>query len=94
MDSMPNMNQKRSNVMMSCGQFRPEKNHHEQLLIWRAAKPLLPEDSIFYICGGTRGKDDIELVKDLKQIAVEMGIDKSVKFCVDQPRSKLLEIFA
>ena len=44
--------------------------------------------------GGTRGKDDEELVRDLKKMAKDMRISHSVDFLVNQSRDELLKVFA
>ena len=78
---------------MSFAQFRPEKKHEQQLHIWKAALKRLPKDAMFYMVGGTRGRADLNHVKDLKQMAVDMQLSDSVQFIVDQSRSEILKIF-
>ena len=76
--------------MVSCGQFRPEKQHAQQLEIWKAALPKLPPGSLFYMIGGTRGEADVQLLNDLKKMAVDMNLKDSVRFVVNQPRDVLI----
>lgn len=69
--------------MMSFAQFRPEKNHVEQLKVWKGALPRLPEDAVFYMVGGTRGEADQALLNNLKKMAMDMNLRDSVQFIVD-----------
>lgn len=73
----------KENVMVSCGQFRPEKLHAQQLEIWKAALPKLPPNSIFYMIGGTRGDADDKLLMDLKKMATDLNLKDSVRFVVN-----------
>ena len=41
-DNDPNFGARRGPAMMSFAQFRPEKNHIEQLKVWKSALPRLP----------------------------------------------------
>ena len=42
--------------MISFAQFRPEKDHELQLMIWKDALPKLQKDAKFVLIGATRGQ--------------------------------------
>ena len=81
-------------MVVSCAQFRPEKDHAWQLKIWKEAQKDLPEGAKLYMLGGTRGPEDVQLLTNLKQMAVDLGVQSSVNFVVSQPRKEWLKIFA
>lgn len=85
----------RRNIMMSFAQFRPEKDHPLQLHVWQTVvkSGRLPRDAQFWLCGSTRGPDDERIVAELRQLAKELGVESSVQFKLNLPRSELNEIF-
>ena len=100
----------RQRIVLSVGQFRPEKDHKKQLLAFAAVKAkgthvmglalevanalvlrhssshrctpsLLPAALPLYnevklvIVGGARGEDDMERVRELKTMAIDLGVE-------------------
>ena len=85
----------RENMIMSIGQFRPEKDHTLQLLSF--AKLLENNDEMrnsdvkLVLIGSCRGEDDQQLVDQLKKLARELNIQDHVEFVLNQPYSVLKE---
>eukprot|EP00804_Cyclotella_cryptica_P002711 CCRYP_009621-RA/>CCRYP_009621-RA protein AED:0.05 eAED:0.05 QI:557/1/1/1/1/0.66/3/889/384 len=87
----------RDNLILSIGQFRPEKDHTLQL----KAFALLLEmhngemrtrgDVKLLLIGSCRDDDDRERVDRLQALAREWNISDSVKFVLNQPHSVLRE---
>ena len=44
--------------------------------------------------GGVRGPEDERLLRDLRQMAVDMQLRNTVQFMVSQPRDEILKVFA
>jgi alpha-1,2-mannosyltransferase len=88
-------NSKRSNMMISFAQFRPEKQHSLQLKIWKRVleSPNCPKDAKFVMIGTCRGPDDEKIVSDLKSQALKLGIIDKIGFEINQSRDRLFEIF-
>jgi alpha-1,2-mannosyltransferase len=84
----------RENMIMSIGQFRPEKDHSLQLVSF--AK-LLGKDEMrnsnvkLVLVGSCRGEDDRQLVDQLQKLARELNIQDKVEFVLNQPYSVLKE---
>lgn len=86
--------------IVSIGQFRPEKNHALQLRSFKRLLELLSErggdiDAVevqLVIVGGVRGADDQQRVSELQDLAVQLGIDKQVEWCVNMPFSALTDL--
>ena len=57
-EKIPLETQGKKNQMISFAQFRPEKDHELQLMIWKDALPNLPKDAQFVMIGATRGPED------------------------------------
>eukprot|EP00985_Skeletonema_marinoi_P022178 scaffold14012_cov141-Skeletonema_marinoi.AAC.2 len=78
----------RENMILSIGQFRPEKDHTLQLLSF--AK-LMENDEIkksdvkLVLIGSCRGEDDRQLVDQLQKRARELNIQDNVEFVLNQP---------
>lgn len=85
------VNSDRANVILSVGQFRPEKNHPLQLRAFASAVPRLPADTRLVLLGGVRNDDDRRRVDQLKSMvarsASEMASDISqrVEFVCSAP---------
>jgi hypothetical protein len=62
MDKVP-LDTPRRNILVSFAQFRPEKQHSLQLVIWKESLLSLPKDAKFVMVGATRGKEDELLVE-------------------------------
>ena len=79
----------REDMIISIGQFRPEKDHQLQL---RSFAKLLSEHASIrrrrlklVLIGSCRGEDDDARVAELRKLAKELGIDDSVEFVLNQP---------
>ena len=83
----------REDIIISIGQFRPEKDHQLQLRSF--AKLLSQNDDIqkrqvrLVLIGSCRGDDDDARVTELRKLAKELEIEDSVKFVLNQPYSVL-----
>ncbi|KAL7458169.1 hypothetical protein ACHAWC_011124 [Mediolabrus comicus] len=79
----------RKNIIMSIGQFRPEKDHTLQL---KSFAKLFEEDTTMRtsnvklaLVGSCRGEDDQQLVDQLQKLARELNIQDRVEFILNQP---------
>jgi alpha-1,2-mannosyltransferase len=81
----------RENMILSIGQFRPEKDHVLQL---KAFKLLLDKNDgkmmrdnklKLILIGSCRGEDDEERVDNLQKLSRELGIQDHVEFVLNQP---------
>jgi len=84
----------RENMILSIGQFRPEKDHSLQLKSF--AKLLDMHDGVvkeagvtLILIGSCRGEDDQERVDQLQKLAKELNVQDHVKFVLNQPYSVL-----
>eukprot|EP00472_Partenskyella_glossopodia_P011773 CAMPEP_0197538620 /NCGR_PEP_ID=MMETSP1318-20131121/60169_1 /TAXON_ID=552666 /ORGANISM="Partenskyella glossopodia, Strain RCC365" /LENGTH=462 /DNA_ID=CAMNT_0043097091 /DNA_START=29 /DNA_END=1417 /DNA_ORIENTATION=- len=90
----------RENLIISLGQFRPEKNHKLQLLAFDAflkkadAEGLNVSSTKLVIIGGCRNPGDYRRVSELKRLTEELGIQSRVEFCVNLPFDQLLGYLA
>jgi len=79
----------RENMIISIGQFRPEKDHTLQLLSF--AKLLENDNNLrnsdvkLVLLGSCRGEDDRQLVDQLQKLARELNIQDNVEFVLNQP---------
>lgn len=80
---------KRENMVLSIGQFRPEKDHVLQLqafkLLLDKNDGQLKDDAKLILIGSCRGEEDRERVDNLQKLARELGIQESVEFVLNQP---------
>jgi alpha-1,2-mannosyltransferase len=44
--------------------------------------------------GATRGKDDEAIVEQLKELAIELNVNESVKFYINKPREEIMSLFS
>ena len=65
-----------------------------QLRVWNDALICLPNDAKFVLVGATRGKEDEKIVEELKHYAKDLRIENTIEFFINQPRSKILELFS
>lgn len=89
---------KRENIIISIGQFRPEKDHTLQLTSF--AKLLQLHDGAMkrvdvrlVLIGSCRGEDDEKRVDELRKLSRELHIQDHVEFVLNQPYSVLLVYF-
>jgi len=81
---------KRERIILSIGQFRPEKDHKLQLQSFAKFKQLAEVtqkvfDVRLVLLGGCRNNDDWQLVNNLKELANELGLKDHVDFVINQP---------
>lgn len=86
---------KREKIILSVGQFRPEKNHLFQLEIFSTFLKKFPEIASEYklvFLGSCRHEEDRNRVESLKTKSKELGIDKKhLEFVVDAPYEILVD---
>jgi alpha-1,2-mannosyltransferase len=96
----------RENMVLSIGQFRPEKDHVLQLKAFKLlldrleeddnkndrGEKMIPEDNVkLILIGSCRGEDDEERVDNLQKLSRELVIQDRVEFVLNQPYSILKE---
>ena len=87
----------RADVIVSVGQFRPEKDHALQLRAFarfrekmRGTGQLQLVDHVHLVLiGGARNADDEARVVELRGLAAELAVQERVEFLVNQPFSVL-----
>jgi len=84
----------RENLILSIGQFRPEKDHILQLksfalFLQKYDGEMKNSNVNLILIGSCRGNDDYERVDQLKGLAKELGIQDHVAFVLNQPYSVL-----
>jgi alpha-1,2-mannosyltransferase len=78
----------RKRMILSVGQFRPEKDHGLQL---RALSELLRRDPERYadvrlvLLGSSRNEGDEAVIRDLKQLRNSLKIEGNVDFVINAP---------
>lgn len=85
----------RERIVLSIGQFRPEKDHKKQIQAFRILRDIAPEvfkDCKLVIVGGARGEDDMERVRELKTLAIEEGVGTNVEFLTNEPFPRLRDL--
>ena len=80
----------RENLILSIGQFRPEKDHILQLksfalLLDENRETIKKHNVKLILIGSCRCEDDNERVDQLQKIARELGIQEYVEFVLNQP---------
>lgn len=73
-------------LIVSLGQFRPEKNHRLQLEIMClifSTSPELRKEVEFVIIGGNRGTEDEKIVDSLKSYILENGMQNNTRIAVN-----------
>ena len=84
----------RQRIVLSIGQFRPEKDHKLQLMAMKALQSLdggKHADVRLILIGGCRDEGDRERVDELKRLCKELDIEAVVEFHVNAPYSVLLQ---
>ena len=76
-------------IILSLGQFRPEKNHRLQLEIAEKVCKQAPAARFVFI-GGCRDARDEARVQELKDYARVLGVEKNVSFLVNLPFPALM----
>jgi alpha-1,2-mannosyltransferase len=95
-NKIPSNPEGREPIILSIGQFRPEKDHKLQLEAF--AKLLdkyqdqVPQKLKLVLLGGVRDEGDRQRVSDLEKLANELGIQDRVEFMKGVPFSQLVEV--
>lgn len=76
-------------LIISIGQFRPEKDHHLQLQAYALFAKARPSAPKLVMIGGARDDGDWARVAALQQEAKALGLEDSVQFAVNVPFSEL-----
>ena len=86
----------RKNTILSIGQFRPEKDHFMQLKAFQLYLSALPTTSRtnveLILLGGTRNREDEQLVGRLRSTAEEYGILSQVSFITNAKYEQMLQL--
>jgi len=73
----------RENVILSIGQFRPEKDHAMQLRIIHTLLrnyPALKENTKLVLVGSCRNEEDKQRIRTLRALALELHVQDCVEF--------------
>lgn len=82
------VNTKREHVIVSIGQFRPEKDHNLQIESFRLLLQRYPQwkgQAKLVIIGSCRGAGDKKRLNILGNAVKELGLTDNVEFVVNQP---------
>lgn len=84
---------KREQVVVSIGQFRPEKDHALQILSLYQLREKYPDmrGVKLVLVGGCRDKQDLARVQKLRQLVESRQLTDSVSFVLNQPYSVVKE---
>eukprot|EP00970_Alexandrium_tamarense_P001132 scaffold116_cov220-Alexandrium_tamarense.AAC.8 len=87
---LPISNPPRENLIVSIGQFRPEKDHSLQLKAFASLLEMydgaMEQSNVkLVLIGSCRGEDDQQRVDQLQKLARELGVQDSVEFVLNQP---------
>jgi alpha-1,2-mannosyltransferase len=86
---------KRSNIIVSFAQFRPEKRHKMQVNIFQRVKNMLPNVDIkFHIVGSTRDEADLQLLKDLQDYINKQGLGNEILLRTNLPLVEVTRLFS
>lgn len=84
--------------ILSLAQFRPEKNHAMQIKLFQKflkdAGAKNKEKYKLFLVGSCRGEDDERRVKELKALAKELKVDRSIQFIVNISYESLLDLLS
>lgn len=82
-------------VILSLGQFRPEKDHPLQIKMMFELRQVLSEEEWekvkLVIVGGCRNAVDETLVQDLKDLTRYLSVEDNVEFMVNLPYPELMQ---
>jgi len=79
----------RERVVLSIGQFRPEKDHELQIRSLAMLRDKYPDmcDVTLVLLGSCRGKDDETRVEQYRALVRSLGLVENVEFVLNQPYS-------
>ncbi|XP_061400648.1 GDP-Man:Man(3)GlcNAc(2)-PP-Dol alpha-1,2-mannosyltransferase, partial [Musca vetustissima] len=86
-------------IILSVGQFRPEKDHPLQLQAMYELRTLLSRNEELWnkirlvIVGSCRNESDYERLKNMQDLSKHLSLENSVEFKVNVPYSELMEIY-
>ncbi|KRG06812.1 GDP-Man:Man(3)GlcNAc(2)-PP-Dol alpha-1,2-mannosyltransferase isoform X1 [Drosophila mojavensis] len=86
-------------IIVSVGQFRPEKNHPLQLQVLYELRTLLAKDEALWnriklvIVGSCRHEEDYERLHNMEDLAKHLSLENSVEFKVNVSYDDLLNIY-
>lgn len=86
-------------VILSVGQFRPEKDHPLQLQMMYELRTLLNKNEDLWnkirlvIAGSCRNEADYERLKNMQDLTKHLSLENNVDFKVNVPYSDLLELY-
>jgi alpha-1,2-mannosyltransferase len=76
----------RENIIISIGQFRPEKDHPLQLRSFSLFRKNCNQSDVkLVLLGSCRDKEDQVRVDELRRLAMDLNISESVDFVLNQP---------
>ena len=95
------LQEKRENIVLSIGQFRPEKDHALQIKSFARLLQKHPElgrgegrkNLKLILVGSCRNINDEQLVKGLKSLASSLQVSDSIDFVLNQPFPVLKDLF-
>ena len=96
-ESLKNLPLERSRpIIVSIGQFRPEKDHILQIRSFEMLRKKYPrwKDAKLVLIGSCRGVGDEERVQDLKNLISSSGLVDSVEFVLNQPYAVVKKWFS
>lgn len=83
--------------ILSLAQFRPEKDHALQLQAMYELREIVREELFaktrLVLCGSCRNQDDIDRVKDLRDLSRHLSLENNVEFRVNVTYQELLDLF-
>jgi alpha-1,2-mannosyltransferase len=84
----------RQDVIVSVGQFRPEKDHPLQVAAFATAvkRKLLPPGTLLYLIGGCRDSNDHRRADQLEVLAKQLGVEASVRVERNVPAERVVEL--
>ncbi|XP_022222868.1 GDP-Man:Man(3)GlcNAc(2)-PP-Dol alpha-1,2-mannosyltransferase [Drosophila obscura] len=86
-------------IILSVGQFRPEKDHPLQLQAMYELRTLLAQEESLWnkirlvIVGSCRNKDDYDRLKNMEDLAKHLSLENCVQFHVNVSYDDLLRLF-
>ena len=85
----------REPLVLSIGQFRPEKDHALQLRAWKVFRLEHPDSTArLVLVGSARHADDDKLVAALRHLADELGVADSVELVANAPYARVTELLS
>lgn len=86
-------------IILSVGQFRPEKDHPLQLLALYELRTLLAKDETLWkkikliIVGSCRNEEDYERMKNIKDLSKHYALENNVEFKVNVSHQELIQTY-